>query len=695
MMETSVPQHHDPPRQATLRGHDRGLAFEALAQGWFFIWMPVCLGAGIGAYFWLRFEPAYAVYPALAALAVSLPWLARYSLLFLPAAWATCFLCLGFSVAGFHAHHSAAPVLGFRYYGPIEGRIVGIDRSGSGKVRLTLDQVRLDRMAPDRRPVRVRVSLHGDQPYLDPQPGQMVMMTGHLSPPSGPVEPHGFDFQRHTWFQQLGAVGYTRTPALLQRPGEAGNLQMRIFRLRMSLSQAIKDRLPEREGAFATAILTGDRSSIDQDALDALRASNLAHLLAISGLHMGLLTGVVFTLIRSGLALSPSAAMRSNPKKIAAIAAFCVGVFYLALSGANVATQRAFVMVGVMLIAICLDRRALTLRAVAVAALIVLAINPESLTGPGFQMSFAATTALVAVFAEIRERQLLLGWPNWARNLASLVISSGVAGLATAPIAAVHFNQMAQWGLIANLLSVPMMGIVVMPGAVLAALLAPIGLEQIGLELMRLGVAWILLVAETVASWDSSLRLIRSPEPIVLPIIGIAGAMLCLLQGRARLSGLPVLGLALGLWAISDRPAVLIADTGGLIGVMTPEGRALNKARGDGFAARVWGENDALRIPQDRAAELASFSRKNARFELGGKVVHFVADKDLEEQDVAKLCATTALLIVPLYKETPACAAITAQDLRQSGSIAINADEDGLVITTSRKVRGERLWVPN
>ncbi len=690
MMETSVPQRH----ARTNRHAQSGLAFEILVQGWFFIWTPVFFGAGIGLYFALTVEPALSAYLIIAVLSLLSPFAFRQAPAVLPTAWAMCFLGLGFVTAGLHAHHSAAPVLEYRYYGPIEGRIVGIDRSGSGKVRLTLDQVRLDRMAPRNRPERVRISLHGPESYFDPQPGQIVMTAGHLSPPSGPVEPGGFDFQRHAWFQKLGGVGYTRTPVLLQHPGEAGNLSMRIFRLRMTLSRAITDRLPAREGAFATAILTGDRSSIDQDALDALRASNLAHLLAISGLHMGLLTGVVFTLIRVGFAFVPQAAMRTNPKKLAAVAAFCVGVFYLALSGANVATQRAFVMVAVMLIAICLDRRAVTLRAVAVAALIVLCLSPEGLTGPGFQMSFAATTALVAVFADIRDRHLMLGWPNWARNIASLVISSAIAGFATAPFAALHFNQMAQWGLIANLLSVPMMGMVVMPGAVLSAILAPIGLEQIGLELMRLGVKWILFVAETVSGWDGSLRFIKAPDAHVLPILAVAGALLCLLQSLTRLIGLPVLALALGLWAITERPAVLLSDTGMLIGVMTPEGRALNKPKGDGFAARVWSENDANRVTQEQAVARADFSRKNAGFELSGHDIRYSADKELTAMDVSELCASEDFLILPFYEDRLPCDGLAAKDLKQAGSVSLDATEEGLIVKTSRLVRGNRLWVP-
>ncbi|MCE8472318.1 ComEC/Rec2 family competence protein, partial [Rhodovulum sulfidophilum] len=167
--------------------------------------------------------------------------------------------------------------------------------------------------------------------------------------------------------------------------------------------------------------------------------------------------------------------------------------------------ERAFIMVAAVLGAVMADRRALTLRAVALAALIVLVLTPESLTQAGFQMSFAATTALIAVFAALRDRPEG-GWrpPRWAQGVLAVVISSAVAGAATAPFGAAHFNQVSQFGLLANLASVPLMGLLVMPAAVAAACLAPFGLAGLGLEPMRWGIAWILWGAERVAGLDGA-----------------------------------------------------------------------------------------------------------------------------------------------------------------------------------------------
>ncbi|MDJ0639402.1 MAG: ComEC/Rec2 family competence protein, partial [Paracoccaceae bacterium] len=368
-------------------------------RGHLFPWVPVLYGSGIGLYFALRFEPGPGHWWSIAvALGLCLALLRLAPFALRPVFLALLIALAGFSVAGSKAHRVAEVTLDYRFYGAIEGRIIRVDRSASDALRLTLDRVRLQGVPADRTPARVRISLHGQQGYLDPEPGVTVIMTGHLSPPGSAVEPGGYDFRRQAWFQRLGAVGYTRTPALALAPHDGRAWELWVYRTRMALSRAVQDTLPGPVGAFAAAITTGDRAGMDEATYDTLRASNLAHLLAISGLHMGLLTGFVFAARRFCFALLPVLALRWPAKKLAALVALGAGAVYLALSGGNVATERAFIMVAVMFLAVLVDHRAVTLRAVAVAAMIVLTLKPEALYGPGFQMSFAATTALVAVY---------------------------------------------------------------------------------------------------------------------------------------------------------------------------------------------------------------------------------------------------------------------------------------------------------
>ena len=666
-----------------------------LAQrGHLFCWTPVCLGIGIGGYFSLRFEPDLMIFAAAAVgLAILLMTARLVNVAAAPLIIAVVLIGIGATCAKVRTEAVAAPVHGFRYYGPIEGRVVNIDRSGSDAVRLTLDQVVLARMDTAKTPRKVRVSLHGTAPEI--LPADRIMTTGHLSPPLGPAEPGGFDFQRHAWFMEIGGVGYTRNPVVRLAPAKQGDWKLWIFTQRMALSKAVRAQIDGEAGAFAAAIMTGDRSAMSQKTLGDLRATNLAHLLAISGLHMGLHTGFVFAVVRFGLALIPFIALRIATKKIAAVVALIIGAGYLALSGGNVATERAYIIVAVMLVGVILDRRALTLRAVAMAATVVLLIQPEALIGPGFQMSFSATTALVLVFSNLRKfnTQAL---PKWLRPVFSVVLSSAVAGLATAPFAAAHFNQFAHYGLVANVLSVPLMGVLVMPAAVLAVCLAPLGGWGGGLWIMEKGLLWILGVADRVAGIENGVSHIAAPSPFVLPVLALGLLWLSLWQGRARMAGIPVALLAGVLWMQSERPAILVADNGGLIGVMGDDGRALSKAKGSGFVVGIWLENDGAPIAQETAAAKLPEQPEIRRVDvaLGDWSITQISGKTA----LAKLngCGGADVLILNTEDTVQRpCQAYDPIALRSTGSLAIDLDQNGdLMIVTASDISGHRPWTP-
>jgi len=664
-------------------------------RGYLFPWIAVCLGLGIGIYFALPFEPGTAHYAAVVLAGVMLCFLVRPAgAAFGPILLGLSIMLAGFALAGLRGHLVAEPVLGFRYYGPISGRIVDVDRSVSDVPRVTLDRVVLDDMAPARTPARVRVSLHGDQRWFVAAPGSTVMLTGHLSPPNGPVEPGDFDFRRLAWFQGLGAVGYTRSPVLIQSPAPEGSMALILNRLRLTLSQAVRDRIAGDAGGLAAAVMTGDRSGLSVQANDAMRDSNLYHIVSISGTHMGMLVGFVFALIRYGVALVPPLALRVSAKKVAALVALPVAAFYLALAGRDMATERAFVMAAVMLIAILLDRQALTMRSVAIAALIVLLIRPEGLINPGFQMSFAAVVALIFAFQGLRllPEQRDSPW-RWLIPLGVLVFSSLVAGTATAPYAAAHFNRVAHYGLIANLLAMPVMGFLVMPGAVILALLGPLGLEQPALWLIETGCRWILYVAETVASAEGAISAVIAPPAAVLPLLTLGALWVILWQGWARLAGLALPAVALGLWVAQERPALLIADSGALIGVMTAEGRVLSKARGDGFAADNWLENDGSVTSQEEAFARSGLMQADriTRVRLAGASVLQIAG----ETALAGIadCDGADILIVSVVAPTDRpCEVFDLQRLRQTGSVAGYLRAGKLDLITVADVTGDRLW---
>lgn len=682
-------------------------------------WAPVALGLGVALHLGLPVSPgplALAAAGLGVVLGVALALWRREGMG--PLGIALALVCLGVLATEYRVMQVSGPVLEFRYYGPIEGRVVAIDRSGSDTLRMTLAEVRLDDVAPARTPRRVRVSLHGDAALTPPVPGAVVMLTGHLTAPAGPAEPGGFDFQWHAHFLSLGAVGYARTPVVMLTPRDPSALSM--FALRMAISAEIQARIPGQAGAFASAVLTGDRSALNEATTASMRDTNIAHILSISGLHMVLLTGFVYSAARLVLALIPPLALRYPIRKWAAVLALAAGGFYLALSGGGVPTERAFIQVAVMFAAVLIDRRAITLRSVAMAGVIVLLYRPETLFSPGFQMSFAATAALVGAFAALREAQWLKRWPGWAKATLSLVASSVVAGAATAPYAAAHFNQMSTYGLLANLLTVPVMGSLIMPAAVVAAILWPLGLSGPVWVVMGWGLTWTLWVAGEIAAWPGAVRLIGDPPGWALAAVSLGGLFVLLWQGRARWLGvLPCLAAVL-FWTSAPRPVLLVSDSGGLVGLLSAEGaRALSRDRGNGFVAEIWLENDGDPALQPAAAARVGWGPHGAGAQAGieGWTIWHGAGRGAL-QDAVAACASHDIVVlsepapeallpvvadvqaalsaarsVALARRDP-CIVFDADLLARTGALSLTPQGDAITVTTARMVQGDRPWSP-
>jgi len=585
----------------------RAAAAASPARRWL-IWAPVAFGLGAQAFFLAPATPpaGAAALAALGAVALGAAalWLRGLGAVRpVAAALALAGACTGFAAADWRAARVAAPVLAGETEALVEGRIAAITQSASGRPRLLLERVRIWGLDAALTPARVRVTLARRADGAGLAPGAGVSVMARLGPPGGPVSPGAFDFARAAWFERLGGIGVARgRVARIDPPPPQGAWERaRLARdaLRARLAEGLRAALPGRAGAFAAAVAAGDRAGLPPDDLQALRDSGLAHLLAISGLHMAMVCGLVFGGLRLALAATPGVGARARSKAWAAAAGLVAGALYLLLSGASIATQRAFAMAAVALAAVIADRPALTLRALAAAALAVLALAPESLTQVGFQMSFAATLALVAGFEAARRR----GWLDPARDwrgralrwVALLAASSLIAGAATAPFAAFHFNRVAHFGLLANLLALPAMGLAVAPGLLAAAALAPLGLEAAPLRLAEAGVGWILTVASWVAGLPGAASTVASPAPAALWSVVAGGLTLCLVPGRAALAGLAPLAVAAGLWvaAPAARPDILIAPGGAAVGARQADGAlAVSHGRAGAFAAQVWARRD-------------------------------------------------------------------------------------------------------
>jgi competence protein ComEC len=473
------------------------------------LWLPAFIGAGIGAYFWLRFEPPLWLGPAALAASfaavVAAAKIPRFVHMIAPAAIATA-LALGFSLAQFQTWLVAAPVLEYRL-GPVavEGRIVSIDPLPEG-TRLVIAPSYVERLTSAATPARLRVRLRGDAEGL--LPGDWLRLRAILMPPPAPAVPGAYDFERRAYFDRLGAVGFALgKPQTIAAPSDVQPSRWRglIAATRTNVTARIRAALPGRDGAIASAIMTGATHAIAPEDAGAFRDAGLAHILVIAGLHMGMLAGIVFFAVRALLALIPAIALRYSIKKWAALAALLASFGYLLLSDATVSSRRAFVMVALMLLGVMLDRVTFSARTLAYAAVGIMVLAPEAATSPSFQMSFAAVSGLVACYEALRPR--MAQWHSGAGlarrvalYLSGIALTTVVTTLATMPFTIYHFNRFPIYSIAANIVAVPITGFWIMPWAILSMLAMPFGLEYWPLQPMGWGIEAVARIAHAVTA---------------------------------------------------------------------------------------------------------------------------------------------------------------------------------------------------
>lgn len=667
------------------------------------LWLPVLYGAGIAAYFIAPFEPPLWMLTSLAgAVMVLLGTMWRAGPRLRLAVVLVLVPMLGFGAGTVRTLMIAAPVLDRERTAVVEGRLIGLSRSASERTRVLLDQVIIHGIEPEATPARVRISVDESTPRDALVPGTRLVGQVRLSPPAGPGQPGGFDFRRHAWFERLGAVGYTNTP-MLEMEGDGGSgFHQLTFRARMAMSAHIQGVIGGQSGAFAAAILTGDRSGLSVEVEEALRLSTLYHIISIGGLHMSLIAAATYGLVRYGLCLLPVLALTWPLKKVAAVVALCVTAAYLAISGFDVAAQRAFLMSGVVLCAVLVDRPALTMNSVALSALVVLAVAPESLTEAGFQMSFAGTIALIAVFEWLRRQrwweatQTERKW-RFVKPVLAAFMTSLVAGLATAPFSAFHFNVLGQYGLMANMLAMPAMGIVVMPAAVGALFLAPFGLDWAALIPMGWGIDYVIAVAKFVAAMGGAALGVPAGPRVSLALLALGGLFGLLWVGRARWTGTAAAGLGVALWVAHPRPDLLISEDGRLFGFRTEAGRAVSSDKGSAYAAAGWLEDDGDVASQAEAHARGGFRRSRARVEAEvpgiGRVV-YLGWKDPESGP--RECAEAAVLVAPQWDTKPdgPCQFVGRARLAAEGALAVWVRADGPDFRGALTESRGRAWSP-
>jgi competence protein ComEC len=416
----------------------RAWAAAEIGAGRLFPWFAVAFGVGIVLYFAADHEPA--AWAACGA-AAAVIFLRRRPLAFVLALG--CFgVALGFAVATLKATLIAHPVLRFPAYSVSVAGFVELRDESQKSDRFVL---RLERIEGNRivdKPQRVRLSVRRG---MAPPAGADVEAKAQLNPPLQPLRPGSYDFARDLYFQRIGASGFVHGAVkVVAPPAEAGwrlRAATSVESVRDAIDMRIRSVLSGDIGSIASALITGKRDAITPYLYDAMFVSGIGHVLSISGYHMAVVAGVIFFVVRALLALIPGITDRMPVKKWAAIGALIVTALYLVLSGAEVATQRSFIMIAIVLVGVVLDRPVLTLRTVTIAALVVLLFSPEAVVHPSFQMSFAATLGLIAAYAHGQplrragaDSPLAMRAALWGvTEIVSLLVASLVAGLATTP----------------------------------------------------------------------------------------------------------------------------------------------------------------------------------------------------------------------------------------------------------------------
>ncbi len=668
------------------------------------LWLPVALGLGIAAYFALRIEPAAWVTPLAAIPAL---WFTRQTETGWLRRWAAVGLALGvvgFGAAQLRTWWVTAPVLdGPRWQAHVTGRVASLETARRSP-RMVLTQVAIDGVPAAKTPARVRLSLRSAD-WLPP-PGSLVRVRAGLYPPAPPAAPGAYDFQRRAFFERLGAVGFARAPPQVVAPAEAG-LFAWIGRQATAARQAIAGQVDTvaapPASAVTTALLTGDRSGIDESVLEDFRAAGLAHLLAISGLHIALIAGLCFFVSRAAMAAIPALVLFYPIKKWAAVIGLLAAMAYMVLVGAPVPTQRSVLMTALVMLAILIDRNPFSMRTVAWASVVVLAVEPEAMLGPSFQMSFGAVVALIAVYERldpfIQNWRRNAGWAGFAVPLyaVGLLVTSFVATVATLPFAMFHFQQVALYGLFANMLAVPLTAYWIMPWALLALILMPFGAGSFAVQAMNWGVSGLIGIADAVAAWPGSTWITPVLPSAGLGLIVLGGLWVALWQRAWRWWGLIAVVAGFATMATVRTPDLLITGDGHLMAVRTADGGLSYSAAPDSFAAEIWQQRHGRGMAPQRWPDHGistdgrlSCDPQACLIRRGPVTVSVVRRLEALAED----CRSADVVVTPLHAwRCPAPLVIDRRALQRHGAHALVLHDDGAVTVRSvGTARGNRPW---
>lgn len=620
------------------------------------LWIPVLIGAGALAYFALPWRAQWSAALLLCSglslgLAVSLPagWRSLAS--------APLIVALGLGVAWVRAERLETPTLRLAIVqADVTGRVQSYEPRARGGSRFLLRDVQIRGRNRALHLDLVRMTARGDAAAL--QSGQIVRLRAWLQPPRPPLTPGGYDPARRAWFEGLGATGIAMGPIMVVRqPTASPSLLQRIEGLRQKTGVRIRARIPGAPGAVAAALVTGERAPVPEWVEIAMRQSGLTHLLSISGLHIAVVAGLAFLIVRKALLLSPWVGLHWPVKSIAIVASAAAALAYTLLSGASWPTVRACLATLFVLLGTLAGRQAISLRVIAAAATVILVLRPEAVVNPSFQLSFAAVTALVAASqSRIAQRWLARcpedGAIQRVLRAAGLLILTGLAVEAMlAPIVIRHFNQTSLYGVAANLFAIPFTSLVIMPSLGASLVLEPLGLAAPFWRLCEAAILTLLRLADWVSRLPGAVIHVPTPPLGAASLFVLALLWAILWRSRLRYGAVALGVVALGGMATARVPTGFVDGEGKIVGVWRGDGDLLvSTARSGRFAGALWAEDMAARstiwlgdTARDCTPAWCRVTLQGSAAGQGWVVLHVRAF--LPREELAPLCADADLVV--------------------------------------------------
>ncbi|WP_249110096.1 ComEC/Rec2 family competence protein [Neokomagataea anthophila] len=666
-------------------------------------WSPVVFSFGVIFYFSLSFEVnPWWVCVALMCSAWGV-WIFRHSAVGVRVAWGVLLCVLGCADAVWEAHRQPGmPALPSRAV-TVTGRVQSVDilperDAQTGMVRrLRIADAVFDTpsdvgMMPLRRVLTLRLRAGDDTPVSS---GQRVSVRALLRQPQRPAWPGGRDMQREAWFSGVAGSGYALGDVTVDGTAHGAWLQ----RMREAIAEQFYAVLPDQEGAIAATVMVGEATRLSAKTRQDFSVSGLAHLLAVAGLHLGLVMGSVTIIIRALLPFSERAALCWPCKEIAIIGGFVLGAVYVVLTGAHLPSVRSLGMAGLFVVALLSGRRVMSMRSLSVIAMGILVVAPSAVLDVSFQMSFAAVMGLIAGYEGLRGPLLKLRgegqfWRGVLVHVVMLAMTSLLAGLATLPVSMVHFGAFQPWFVVANMVAVPLMAAWVMPMGILSILFIPIHLATWPMRCMGWGLAGIQWLAERVAQWPWAHVSVPAMPTWALCFVMLGLSVVCLWRGAARWGG--VIPLVIGLSSLCvAKPLLLVAPDAGVMAVRIGSVVQTGPVSGlDRSVVADWVQ--ALALPVQALPEACQAGL--CRVTVGGHVF-LLRTKDRADGYVlpsSEMCRDV-VLFVSASPARGACPGVTRIDrfsVWRDGAFAVYPAADGLRVVSGRMAQGARLWVP-